>query len=191
MPSWRAAAMKMWVRSWQTPRRQREGLRRRGRGMGRIGVEFHLAIERIHQSVQQRQLIAAGGRARAVGEVDNGGVGLRELGLAQEQAGREALDRAGDHALGVLGIDLALDRDRQFAKRPLGGKGMADIAEGVLVLVQQAILRQIDPPGDHILSVVIARGEAQHLDHAGGRRVVAISRRVRDANAHEPQAGQH
>src|ERR1035437_8211453 len=26
---------------------QREGFRRRGRGMGRIGVEFHLAIERI------------------------------------------------------------------------------------------------------------------------------------------------
>ena len=43
----------------------------------------------------------------------------------------------------------------------------------------------------HVLPVVIARGETQHLDHAGGRRVVVIGSRVRDANAHELQAGQH
>src|SRR6202142_1295836 len=62
---------------------------------------------------------------------------------------------------------------------------MSDVAEGVLVQVHQAIIRQIDAPGHHILPVVIARGEAEHLDHAGGRRVVAISRRVGNTNSHE------
>ena len=46
------------------------------------------------------------------GEVDNSGVGLRERGLAQEQARRKSLDRAANHAVGVVGIDLAFDRDR-------------------------------------------------------------------------------
>ena len=110
---------------------------------------------------------------------------MRERGLAQEQAGRKTLDRAADDAFGILGVDLAFDRDRQFAKRSLGGEGMGDVAEGVLVLVQQAILRQVDAPVYHILPVVIARREAQHLDHAGGRRVVAIGGRVGNTNSHE------
>jgi len=38
---------------------------------------------------------------------------------------------------------------------------MSDVAEGVFVLVQQAILRQIDALGHHMLTVVIARGEAE------------------------------
>jgi hypothetical protein len=52
------------------------------------------------------------------------------------------------------------------------------------MLVQLAIVRQIDAPEHHILPVVIARGEAKHLRHAGGRRVVAISGRVGNANSH-------
>ena len=135
--------------------------------------------------MQQRQRIGCRASARALSAKSTmAASGSRQRGLAQEQCRRKALDRAGDHAFGVVRIDLALDRDRQFAERPFGGEGMADVAEGVLVLVQQAILRQIDAPVDHILPVVIARGEPQHLGHAGGRRVVAIGGRVGDADAH-------
>jgi NADH-quinone oxidoreductase subunit G len=96
----------------------------------------------------------------------------------------EALDRAAHHAFGIVGIDFAFDRDRQFAERSLGGEEMADVAEGILVLVQQAILRQIDAPAHHVLPVVIARREPQHLDHAVGRRVVAIGGGVGNSNSH-------
>ena len=54
--------------------------------------------------MQQRQRIAAltGAGARRFGEIGDGGIGLRERGLAQEQRRREALDRAIHNALGVL-----------------------------------------------------------------------------------------
>jgi hypothetical protein len=35
---------------------------------------------------------------------------------------------------------------------------MGDIAESILMLVQQAIFGQIDPPRQHVLPVVIAWG---------------------------------
>ena len=44
---------------------EREGFGRGGRGMGRIGVEGDLAIERVQQRVQQRQRVAACAGARA------------------------------------------------------------------------------------------------------------------------------
>jgi hypothetical protein len=62
---------------------------------------------------------------------------------------------------------------------------MGQIAEGVLVLVETAIGRQVYSPPRHVLTVMIARRQAQDLDHAGRRRLVAIGRAMRDVDAHE------
>ena len=105
--------------------------------------------------------------------------------VAQIEARRKSLDRAAHDALGIAGLDLALDRDGELAERALGGEGMGEVAEGVLVLVEPAIRGDVDPPARHVLAVVVARGQPQHLDHAGRGRPVAIARQVRDADAHE------
>ena len=104
--------MKIWVRSWQTPRRSVKASAAVVVETSRIGVEFNFAIERGHQSVQQRQRIVAGIGARAVGEFGDAVVGLRQRGLAQEQLRRKALDRAAHNAVGVVSVDFAFDRDR-------------------------------------------------------------------------------
>src|SRR5882757_3876370 len=62
---------------------------------------------------------------------------------------------------------------------------MRDVAEGVLVLMQEAIRRQVDAPGGHILAIMVARGQPQCLRHAGRRRVVVISGCVGEADPHE------
>src|SRR6185503_10543590 len=71
-----------------------------------------------------------------------------------------------------------------FGERTLGREGVGNIAERVLVGIEAAILRHVDAPMHDILAVMIARGEAQGLDHAADRRVVVVAGLVRDANAH-------
>ena len=124
--------------------------------------------------------VAAGG-----GKGGDAGIGRGERGRAQIEARRKSLDRAAHDALGIAGLDLALDRDGELAERALGAEGVGEVAEGVLVLVEPAIRGDVDPPARHVLSVVVARGQPQHLDHAGRGRPVDIARQVRDADAHE------
>ena len=125
------------------------------------------------------------GVAARGGKGGDAGVGRGERGLAQIEARRKSLDRAAHDAVGVAGLDLALDHDGEFAERALGGEGVGEVAEGVLVLVEPAIRGDVDPPARHVLAVVVARGQPQHLDHAGRGRPVAIARQVRDADTHE------
>ena len=113
------------------------------------------------------------------------GIGRGERGRAQIEARRKSLDRAAHDALGVAGLDLALDHDGKFAERAVGAEGVGEVAEGVLMLVEPAIHGDVDPPARHVLPVVVARGQPQHLDHAVRGRPVDIARQVRDANAHE------
>ena len=67
-------------------------------------------------------------------------------GLAQIEARRKAFDRAAHDALGVAGLDLALDLHRQLVEGAFGGEGVGDVAEGILVLIEPAIGRHVDPP---------------------------------------------
>ena len=134
--------------------------------------------------MQQGQRVGTGVRARRFGEVDNGGVRHGQRGLAQIERRRKTFDRAVDDAVSVLGVDFAGDRHRQFVERAFGIEDVADIAEGAFLLMQLAILRYLDTPIDHVLAVMIARGQAQNLRDAFRRRLVAVAGGVGNANAH-------
>ena len=61
---------------------------------------------------------------------------------------------------------------------------MRDIAEGVLMRGKPRIGGHIDAPAHDVLAFMIARREPQHLDRAGGRRLVLADGAVGDAEAH-------
>ena len=103
---------------------------------------------------------------------------------AQIEARRKALDRAAHDAGGVLHVDFALDLHGELGERAFGGEGVRDVAERILVHVEAAVLRHVDAPVHDVLAVVIARREAQRLDHAAGRRVVLVAGLVRNADTH-------
>src|SRR5262249_59171065 len=92
---------------------------------------------------------------------------------------------AASDSLRVGGLALALDRNRKLAEWPLGGEHVGDVAEGILVLVEPAIRGDVDAPAHHVLAVMVAWGQPQHLNHAHGGRLVAVARQVREADTHE------
>ena len=141
-------------------------------------------MQALQHEMQQPEHLAVGVVAARGGESSDLFVGAGERGLAQIQAGRETLDGAAHDALRVAGLDLAFDRHGELAERAIGGKGMGDVAEGVLVLVEPAIGGNVDPPARHILAVVVARSQPQHLDHAGRGLLVPVAGEVRDTQAH-------
>src|SRR4029077_19747326 len=61
-----------------------------------------------------------------------------------------------------------------------------EIAERILVAVEPALLRQVDAPIGDVLAVMVARGQAQHLNDAGRRALVAVDRVVGDPDTHAP-----
>ena len=63
---------------------------------------------------------------------------------------------------------------RKFVERTVGGEHVGDVAERVLVRGQPAVAETSMRQSIDILAVVVARRQPQHLDHAGGRRVVAV-----------------
>ena len=46
----------------------------------------------------------------------------------------------------VLGVHLAVDLHGEVAERPVDREGVGDVAERILVHVEAAILRDVDPP---------------------------------------------
>jgi hypothetical protein len=135
--------------------------------------------------VQELEHVVSRRRAAAGREGCNGRIGAGERALAQIEARREALDGTAHDALSVARLDLPFGDHGELAEGTLGGEGMGDVAEGVLVLVEPAIGRDVDPPARHVLAVVVARGQPQPLDDAGRGRGVAVARQVRDADAHD------
>ena len=114
----------------------------------------------------------------------DGGIGLGQRGLTQEQGRRKPFNRALHEAGGVLGLHLALDHDTKLRDRAGRGESMGKVAERVLLGFEPAIRGDLEPPVDHVLAGVIARREPQRLDHARAGRFVAIQGLVRDADAH-------
>src|SRR5947208_3346706 len=81
----------------------------------------------------------SGGRGLG-GEGDDRKIRQGQGGRAQEQARRETFDGALHHAVGVLGFHFAVDVDGELGKRALGGEGVGDVAERILVMIEPAIL---------------------------------------------------
>ena len=133
--------------------------------------------------MQERQRVV-GLLACLAGKICDRAVGFGQRRGAQIEARRKALDRAAHDAGGILHVDLALDLHAEFVERAFRREGVGDVAERVLVLVEAAVFADIDAPAHHIVAVMIARGEAQRLDHAVGRRVVAVAGLMRNADAH-------
>ena len=177
--------MKMWVKSAAVPRFARERFAPHWRlRLRRIGFVHQFGMQPVEQRVQFGENLAAVRGADRLRKFADRRIGLRQGGVAQEQARRKPLDGAAHHAVGVLGLHFAVDLDAQFAERPIGGEHVGDVAEGVLMGGKPRVGRYIDAPAHHVLAVVIARRQPQHLDRARGRRIVAIDRAVGDAHAH-------
>ena len=98
-----------------------------------VGVAGDIFVQAIQQAVQFGEHVAAARIANFLRKIADRAVGLGQRGVAQEQARRKALDRAAHDAIGVLGLDLAIDLDPQFLERAVGGEDVGDIAEGVFV----------------------------------------------------------
>ena len=77
---------------------ERESFGRRGRGLGRIGVEGDLVVQPLEQRVQQRQRLGLRRARTSLRKVADRLVGLGQRRLAQEQARRKPLDRAAHDA---------------------------------------------------------------------------------------------
>ena len=175
----------MWVRSRVDAALAREGFcggrRRRAR---RLVFADHLLVQAIEQRVQFGERIAGVCRAQVERKVANRRIRLRQRCIAQEQARRKSLERAAHDSVGILRFDLAVDLDAQLRKRAVGGEDVGEVAEGILVGIEPRVAGDVDPPVDHILALVVARGQPQHLDDARGRRFVAMDDAVGDTKAH-------
>ena len=115
--SWRAAAMKIWVRSWQTPRRSAKA----SAAVVAVCVgSVSKVISRLsarHQRVQQRRADRMPRPARTASAKSTIAASAAVSAVSRRNScRRKALDRAGDHAVGILRVDLAFDRDRQVGR---------------------------------------------------------------------------
>ena len=126
--------------------------------MGRIGIENNLTVECRKQRMQQHQGITARVGAYCLGEIDDSTVSLRQWRFPQKELWWEPLDRVIHEAICILGVDFAGHFDGQFVERAIGCKRVDDISESILMLMQQAILRQIDTPRYNMLTFMVARG---------------------------------
>ena len=75
------------------------------------------------------------------------------------------------------------DADGEVGDRPVR-QHMGDVAERVLVGVEPGIGGDVDMPFGDVLPVMAAGRHAQNLDHAGGRRLVAIAGGMGNSQAH-------
>jgi hypothetical protein len=149
--------------------------------VGRVGIEGDVFVEPVEQAVQQAQPI---GLVHAGCERLHRRVGVGQRGLAQKKARRKALDRVAHHPVGILRFNDPGRGDGQIGERRVGRERVDDVAERIFLLVEAAIGRDLDPPVEHELALVVARGQPQRLDHAGRRRVVVVVGLVPHADTH-------
>src|SRR5271165_3034745 len=64
---------------------------------------------------------------------------------------------------------------------------MSNVAEGIFVLMQPAVGRDVDAPAHDVLAVVVAWREPQHLADARRWCLILVVRQMGDAEAHSDQ----
>ena len=133
--------------------------------------------------MQEAEHVAIGLRAHLAGKRRHRRIDFGQRGRAQEQARRKPLVGAAQHAAGIVGLDQALDMDGEVGDRPVR-QHMRDIAERVLMHVEAGVGGDVDLPFGDILPVMAAGRHPQDLDHAGGRRLVAIAGGMGNSQAH-------
>ena len=132
-PRQRAAAMKTWQRSRQTPRLSAKA----SLALSTMSViSTSKTISRFSPS-NKACACASASPVQAVRtlsrEMANCLIGGGQARFAQKQVRRESLDRAIDHALRILCLDRAVDIDPQFGQRTCRAEYVGYIAERVLV----------------------------------------------------------
>ena len=177
--------MKMWVRSRATPRLRAKASAAVVGGSGRRRVRRSISsCSRFSSACSSRETSPSfAARTRAAKSRIAASAWVSDVSRRNRLGGNRST-RAAHHSLGVLRLDFAVDLDAQASKRAVGGEDVGEIAEGVLMGVEPRVGGHVDAPADHILAFVVARGQPQHLDHARGRRFVAMDDAVGDAKAH-------
>lgn len=130
------------------------------------------------------ELIAAGCAGMAGGELAQRGVGFGERARAQVEFAGKPFDGAVDNAVCVLGFDIAFGDDTKARGLAVDGKGMGDVAEGVLVADDAAFCADFKAPIPDILTDMAARGEAEDLDEVIDGRAIRINRLVSYVDMH-------
>src|SRR5271166_2273579 len=93
-------------------------------------------------------------------------IGTRQRSVAQIKARREPLDGTAQDTLGIACLDFTLHQYCELSKRAFRREGMSNVAEGIFVLMQPAVGRDVDAPAHDVLAVVVAWREPQHLADA-------------------------
>ena len=133
--------------------------------------------------MQEAEHVAIGLRTQLADKGRHRRIDFGQCRRAQEQARRETLVGAAQHAAGVVGLDQAFDIDGEIGDRAVG-QHMGDVAERVLMHIEPGIGGDVDLPFGDVLPVMAAGRHAQDLDHAGGRGLIAIAGRVGNSQAH-------
>ena len=152
----------------------------------RVDVEAHALADGVHEGVEEvergrrrrRRDLAGEGRGCAA----SAAVSAR---LAEEDAGREALDLAADARRAMSCVSTS---PSAVIVRPSSGpstvKEWTRLPNGSVDGCEAAVAVDVDAPVDDELAVVAARRQAEHLDRAARRRGVAVGGLVEDAEAH-------
>src|SRR5215475_14822950 len=156
----------------------------RGGGGSGPSVEGNVLVDACQQVVQDRNSVDHGRSGKLCRVGPDRAVRTGKWGFAQEQGGREPLYGPPYHPASVPRLDLALDQETQFADRAHNREGLGDVAERVLLRCEPAVGGHVDAPVHDILTPVVARRQAQGLDHARTRSIVTIDGLVREADAH-------
>jgi len=82
-----------------------------------------------------------------------------------------------------MSLDQALDMNSEVGDRAVR-QDMRDVAERILMHVEAGIGGDVDLPLGDILPVMAAGRHAQDLDHARGRRLIAIAGGMGNSQAH-------
>jgi hypothetical protein len=85
----------------------------------------------------------------------------------------------------VFRLHFAFDRDLEVGDRPAQGQRVGEVAEWVLTGLQRSIAIEIDTPSFDVLSVVIARRQAQQLHDRLGGAAIGVMGAMSNGDAHE------
>ncbi len=178
--------MKMWLRSWHTPRRSANACGGGRRHMGRIGVvdRCRRAGDRAGRGVASRRFgLPEAARASCASAMIAASAWVSGVSRRNRVGGKRSMASRTTPLVSCVST-TTVDGDAEVVDRAIGGEGVGDVAVGILLLVEPAVGRHVDAPIDDVLAVMVARRQAQRLDHAGRRRVIVVTGLVAHPDAH-------